>query len=816
MSDDMMCPGEQSLRDLVEGRIGEARLRPLQTHLEACPSCHRLYDAIKDASRIDETEASSAGARTAMRTTLTALPLSDLDGWPAFDPDPDAAPDPVQDRDDDEEFDLSFLSPSNRARSWGRIGRYEVLGKLGRGGMGVVLKAIDPRLNRLVAIKVLAPRLASSAKARRRFLREARSAASISHSNVVIIHGASVHRGTPYLVMELVPGCTLRQHIRKNGSLSPSDTLRISAQIAQGLAAAHAQGVIHRDINPSNIMLEQGIERVKITDFGLARAAMDLSDITSRDRVVGTPAYMAPEQVKGEAVDTRSDLFGLGCAMYAMLTGASPFRGAHTIDVIRRVSDHHPTPPIDLVPDCPQALSDIVMKLLAKDPADRFATADEVLRALQPLLEAANQADSTEGASPVLARPDPLTRPQPLVAPKPQSEGFFRRSLHWKSWNDGEFPWTTVAAMTLLLAAFALFLLLRRKPDHPTPPNPLPAVLTVARSGRAHFNGIGRALQQARPGDTIRILDNATYEGMVLFNNPRRWRDITIEAPRGASLFSRTGGAVIQIQNTPGIVLRGLTIRPGRNQHSVLIVGNAEGVILDRLQSIKTPESTWAHVWITEGAAGSSRRPIVIRDSRFESGGQGVILQGDSERAVAFVRVEGNTFSDLSQHVELLNTLRDVKVMGNIFQYGQNALWLNLPAACSQRIVIANNSFFQVTHWLHPAESDPDQEECVIRNNAIFGSSAIDTADALLTRMARTWRFDHNLWETEEGPKTGPLARRVPRLEVLSRDPSNPDFLRPAPGSTLLESVQDGDDSEVVGAKPPALRHDQVPPSTQP
>ena len=171
--------------------------------------------------------------------------------------------------------ELGFLSPSDDPKSLGRLGHYEVIERIGRGGMGLVLKAFDPGLNRVVAIKVLAPELAASPDARHRFTREVRAAAAVCHENVVTIHAVSEDDGLPYLVMQYVPGQSLQQKIDRQGPLSLNEVLRVGMQVAAGLAAAHAQGLVHRDIKPANIMLENSVERVKITDFGLARAIDD-------------------------------------------------------------------------------------------------------------------------------------------------------------------------------------------------------------------------------------------------------------------------------------------------------------------------------------------------------------------------------------------------------------------------------------------------------------------------------------------------------------------------------------------------------------
>ena len=237
----------------------------------------------------------------------------------------------------------SFLAASDEPGSLGRLGAYEVTELLGHGGFGVVLKAFDPALGRAVAIKVLAPQLATSAAARGRFAREARAAAAVVHENVVAIHAVDSWKNLPYLVMPYIAGQSLQERVDRDGPLDLKAILRIGIQTAQGLASAHAQGLVHRDVKPSNILLENGVERVKLTDFGLARAVDDAS-LTQSGVVAGTPQYMSPEQARGEAVDHRSDLFSLGSVLYFMCTGHAPFRASSTPAVLRRVCDEQPRP----------------------------------------------------------------------------------------------------------------------------------------------------------------------------------------------------------------------------------------------------------------------------------------------------------------------------------------------------------------------------------------------------------------------------------------------------------------------------------------
>lgn len=289
---------------------------------------------------------------------------------------------------------LDFLAPSDKPGCLGTLGPYEVLEVIGRGGMGIVMRALDLKLNRIVAIKAMTPEQAANPNARRRFLREAQAAAAVSHPHVITIHAVEDDK-IPYLVMECVVGQSLQQKLEKTGSLPLTEILRIGTQIAEGLAAAHNRGLIHRDIKPANILLENGVERVKITDFGLARTVDDVA-ITVTGEVSGTPQYMSPEQARGEKVDKLSDLFSLGCVLYAMCTGRSPFRAENLAGAIRRVCDGTPHPIADVNPEIPAWLIEIVDRLLAKRPEDRFQQAEDVATALSRRLAFAQPAPAPD------------------------------------------------------------------------------------------------------------------------------------------------------------------------------------------------------------------------------------------------------------------------------------------------------------------------------------------------------------------------------------------------------------------------------------
>jgi serine/threonine protein kinase len=290
----------------------------------------------------------------------------------------DAAADarPAEMNPEDESEGLHFLTPSDRPDSLGRLGHYEILQVLGKGGFGIVFRAFDDVLQRVVAIKVMAPQLAVTSPARKRFLREARTSAQVRHENVVHVYEVG-EQPLPYLAMEFIPGETLQQRLDRLGPLDVPETLRIGRQIAEGLAAAHANDLIHRDIKPGNVLLEGGHQKVKITDFGLARAADDAS-MTQSGMIAGTPMYMAPEQALGQTLDQRADLFSLGSVLYQMVSGRAPFRANTTIAVLKRVAEDTPRNIREVIPETPQWLCAIIAKLHAKDPDERYQSAREV------------------------------------------------------------------------------------------------------------------------------------------------------------------------------------------------------------------------------------------------------------------------------------------------------------------------------------------------------------------------------------------------------------------------------------------------------
>jgi len=270
------------------------------------------------------------------------------------------------------------------------IGRYEIIDELGHGAMGSVFRAKDPAMDRIVAVKtILAGALASEqgSEYRQRFIREARAAGALSHAGIVSVFDVGEHEGVPFLVMEFVPGRTLADAIKKGERCSLERVCEIGEQIAEALGHAHRKGVIHRDIKPANILLTQresdGTEQAKITDFGVAKLAA--RDITTTGQILGTPAFMPPEQFTGAPIDGRSDLFSLGVILYWMASGEQPFPGETMSAVSYKIVHTEPVPPAKLNPAIPTAMEGVILKCLAKNPADRYQSGEEVAQTLVQL-----------------------------------------------------------------------------------------------------------------------------------------------------------------------------------------------------------------------------------------------------------------------------------------------------------------------------------------------------------------------------------------------------------------------------------------------
>jgi eukaryotic-like serine/threonine-protein kinase len=301
-----------------------------------------------------------------------------------------------------------------------KLGKYEIASKIGEGAMGEVYKAFDPILGREVAVKTMSAAIGADDELRQRFHREAQSAARLNHPNIITIHDFGEDQGRAYIAMELLEGDDLKDLIARNASLTLEQKVALMEQMADGLAFAHARGVVHRDLKPANIRIHHG-GQVKIMDFGLAR--LSTSNMTRAGMVMGTPNYMSPEQVRGERATARSDVFSLGAVFYELLTYRKPFDSDSLHAVLFQVMQQEPPLLADVVPGLPTVLCEVVQRAMAKDPARRFEDASE----LRENLRAVRATLSSSTASGL--RAEPATLPQAARPPASMSAGAATRAV---------------------------------------------------------------------------------------------------------------------------------------------------------------------------------------------------------------------------------------------------------------------------------------------------------------------------------------------------------------------------------------------------
>ncbi len=397
------CLGEIDLQNLVDDLLPEARQQAVVAHLDNCPACRARLE--ETAGRQEQWQAvarhlqpeNDTAAATQLKETLDNLFVSTRR--------------------------LPITHHSAEALEAGsRLSdRFQILQELGQGGMGIVYLGFDEKLRRQVAIKLIRGPLADKQDAQKRIEREAIAVAAIRSPHVVAIHHIDQIDSAPYLVMEYIDGVSLDERIRHEKCLPVDEIIRIGTEIAAGLKAAHARGLIHRDVKPANVLLEAETGEVKLTDFGLVRG-LDDCGLTHEDMISGTPEYIAPEQAAGRQVDRRADLYSLGCVLYALCTGHPPFDDDAPLAILRRTQEDEPAPIHDSRPDVPLPLCRVIERLLNKDPAERYQTAAEVIQALQSISDT-NLADP------------------PCLAESPQRHGVL---------------WTVALTAVLLLAAIGL------------------------------------------------------------------------------------------------------------------------------------------------------------------------------------------------------------------------------------------------------------------------------------------------------------------------------------------------------------------------
>ncbi|MGE3803621.1 MAG: transporter substrate-binding protein [Gemmataceae bacterium] len=374
------CPQLHDLEMLVDGSTNATEASQLTQHVRTCPQCLQTVYGMKDGNTLIEKLRSVAPIDPTVEGQMNTLVQ---EGKPR-------APLIASGGGGDFRTDILLKRLLDLPQGEGELGRlkhYRVISILGAGGMGVVFKAEDTSLERTVAIKVLQTDLLEDDQARQRFVREARGMAAIRNDNVANVFEVGEQNGVPYFVMEFLEGETLEDSLLKSRKLELNEVLRIGREVAEGLAAAHEQGFIHRDIKPANVWLDRRTGHAKILDFGLARqlGSGSAKGLTSTGTIMGTPNYMAPEQARGDAVDTRCDLFSLGCMLYHMCSGVLPFDGPSTMAILTALAVDQPEALERLDPKLPVDLIELVNQLLEKKRENRPASARVVAEALRAM-----------------------------------------------------------------------------------------------------------------------------------------------------------------------------------------------------------------------------------------------------------------------------------------------------------------------------------------------------------------------------------------------------------------------------------------------
>jgi eukaryotic-like serine/threonine-protein kinase len=427
------------------------------------------------------------------------------------------------------------MSPTSRVFA----NRYELGDEIGRGGMADVYLAHDRLLDRRVAVKVLLPQFASDPTSIERFRREARAAAGLNHPHIVAVYDWGEEDDTSFIVMEYVPGQTLREILQSYGALNPMDAARLAAEIADALSFAHAHGVVHRDVKPGNVLVTpQG--QVKVADFGIARA--DASEpLTKTGAVLGTATYFSPEQAQGLPLDGRSDVYALGVVLYEMLTGIAPFTASSPVSVAYKHVREAPAPPSSIVPGLPAAMDLIVLTALAKDVDARYASAHD----LRADLLRFERGRPLAGAAPVpAAAPTAAYVPAPLVAAPVAAAAIFASAPRRKRTR-----WVPAIAITIALALLVgLIVFLIAASDFgdkgtATPTLDVPNVVGQNYTqAQTTLQGAGFVVTRQDANLPDQVAD------LVVGQNPEEGRKV----PKGGTIVLKVSGATIPMPNVVG------------------------------------------------------------------------------------------------------------------------------------------------------------------------------------------------------------------------------------------------------------------------
>jgi hypothetical protein len=736
-------------------------------------------------------------------------------------------------------------------------GRYQLLDKLGAGGMGAVFRARDIKLDRHVAVKLLPQDSAPDPDAVARFRREARALARLTHPGIIHAYDSGEDNGRPFLVMELVEGRSLAAVLRDQGHLAPTRAADCAYQAALALHYAHQSGLVHRDVKPSNLLLSAD-GRVRLLDLGLARFLQDQigeAALTRTGSGLGTPDYAPPEQFRdARRADARSDVYALGCTLYHLIAGRVPFPGSSFSEKVEAHESKEPTPLEELCPEVPTGLALAVRKMMAKRPADRFQSMADVAEALMPHVAGSSASFPQIRHTATWDRNHLATMPAyPL-----------RRRLAAVG--------VAAAAAVLLLAAGVLAGLAAgwSRPGTPqvaqerpaeapagetakAPPAPPdtgtakppdepkkgelprePNLLTVsqAEEGGGQYRTINDALREATKGQTIRVLDGAAYEESLFVSRASVHEGLTLEAVRGATLQPPEAAPAVVIQDVPGVTLRGFKVRRLKavRSNALLVSGRSPGCLLEDLEFLTGQGSGVVAVSLEQLSAAEGRAPVTVRRCRFHRDSVGVQVSGTAS-ACAGVAIRDNVFEGGGADVVVRGHVERVAVVGNRHLGASAAgVSLYLLAEKSCDLLVANNTYVECYHAIRLSDGAVHGRQVRVCNNLVLDARRADfafyradqgTAPANQPPMdgrlvLDAWTVSHNWREVAEPPPGTPFARawvapgpndvRRDEIKGVNRDPKSPDYLRPDPQSKLAAGGAGDEDPSLpryVGALPP-------------
>ncbi|NBS90582.1 hypothetical protein EBS67_11380, partial [bacterium] len=461
------CPPKRDLEQLLQGNLSQWTSLGLRQHVESCVYCQRALaklrlrtspdDSINLPDELTNTESNSVTRNTDSMPKLeletdhlflgtkgqaTTAYNSDGSSIPEFKISPEGT-----------KVSLSFLSSPQGPDELGRLGSYKIIKLLGAGGMGLVFEAEDTLLRRQVALKVMKPEIAIKEDHRKRFLQEARSGAAIPHDNIATVFQVGIENNVPYLAMQFLQGESLGSKLHRDGKIPVDESLRIIREVALGIAAAHETNLIHRDIKPDNIWLEsdgQGRpwKRVKILDFGLATAISGTEeDSNESGMIMGTPHYMAPEQARGLPLDSRCDLFSMGCVLYQMISGELAFKGDNALKIMNALALHEPKPLNLIDKTVPTKVAELVHNLMIKKASERIASANDLIKIIDDIDKVDTQSMNLNGSG-LFALPTPNL----------PGQGYQATLTPWYlNWKTGLFALAVIINLGLLAFNFSSF-----------------------------------------------------------------------------------------------------------------------------------------------------------------------------------------------------------------------------------------------------------------------------------------------------------------------------------------------------------------------